>query len=285
MLGIPYRILRTGMATRKGNFMSGSLGKISFRVVRGEQVMQSKPGKGRVRQTAATKTAAGIFGKASSLALSLRQGFKPLTGAHYDGLMISRFTGALKTIVNKCYDPERAAFQFNQEDFRSLEGFNFNLGSPLHKNLWKMPVTELSGDTLTLTIPAQQVPGELIFPRGTNLCVLKVAFFCFSLTAGTGPAGPQLQETPISAGQQQLEQQRFSFVLPEGCLGVAAVSLNYYKASGSTRTAYNHKLFHPAAICAAWYRPGDFPAADFSSWILNPKAIFNPPELQSLKKT
>jgi hypothetical protein len=110
------------MAIKKGNFIVGTFAKTNFRNRKGKQVIQSNPGKGKVKQTKGTKSAAGIFGKSSSLGADYRWSLSGIIGKDYNGEMVSRLTGVMRPVIEHAYNRENATFNFSKNDFQRLQG-------------------------------------------------------------------------------------------------------------------------------------------------------------------
>jgi len=262
------------MATKKGNFIVGSIAKVSFREYRGMQIMQSKPGRGRVRQTKHTKSAANIFGKASSLASDFRVSLKGTFGSDYDGLMVSRLTGMTRPIIEQCYDKPNHKFNFSRNDFQSLAGFDFNLKSPLQKSMWTMPETSLADNVLTITIPEMKIKEELKFPGNANLCSISINFALYRLQDGLRSSHPQVINILVRSNEATVPRQQLEFAVPEGCLCIAAIGLSYFLQTEETAFAKNSPSFNPAAICCAYVNEGTYPETHTHQWTKNDKAVF-----------
>lgn len=262
------------MATKKGNFIVGTISNVSFRVYRGKQILQSKPGRGNVKQTKETKSAANIFGKASSLAGNFRSSLQPTFQTNYDGLMVSRLTGMMRPIIEQCYDEPNLKFNFSRNDFQSLAGFDFNLNSPLHKNMWISPESSLANNVLTITIPEMKINGDLKFPSNANLCSIVVSFAIYRLEEGLKSLFPEVKNMLVRSDEVIVASQQFEFSVPEGCLCIAGIGLSYYLQSEKTALAKNSPTFNPAAICCVYVNEGTYPETHTHGWNKNDKAIF-----------
>jgi len=263
------------MAKRDGNFLIGTIGKFAFKKVRGIQVVQSKPGKGNVKQTTATKAAAGLFGRGSSLASDFRKSNTHIIQGFYDGEMIGRLTKEVVAVIRQCYQEKTKVYDFGVDSFKSLEGFDFNSKSPLQKSLWINPQSSFTGNTLTITLPALKVPEELKFPPGANLCKLKICVSLFNLQEGKSLNTKDLRTLEVMRNQQILEQTEFTFQVPDGCLCLATIGLHYYTKGATEVVVKNSKIFNPAAICGIYVKDGIFNPEKPVNWTFNAKAVFN----------
>ncbi|WP_158800316.1 hypothetical protein [Pedobacter sp. L105] len=261
------------MAIKRGKFVVGSIGTAVYKVVKGRQILQSAPGKGGVRQTEATKESAGLFGKSSGLAKSIRSTMSPVINSYYDGTMIFRLTTAVSAIVRHNYNPKTLAYTFTSESFDSLNGFEFNVNSPLKKYLWSIPQSQFFDNVLTVTLPEIQINEGLEFPKNATNCVLKISIGILNLEEGLYYTTQNFRKVEINDNQGIQEQQQFSFQVPPGCLCIACVALDYYKMVGNLAIASNHKAFNPSAIFATYLNIGTFNPEKPIQWTFNHKAV------------
>jgi|GEM_PF-658755 len=262
------------MAIKKGKFIVGTISNVSFRVYRGKQILQSTPGRGNMRQTKETKSAANIFGKASSLASEFRLSLQATFGTNYDGMMVSRLTGMMRPIIEQCYDKPNLKFNFRRNDFQSLAGFDFNLNSPLQNSMWIMPESSLADNVLTITIPEMKIKRDLKFPSDTNLCSILVSFAIYRLEEGLKSKHPEVKQILVRFKEETLARQQFEFSVPEGCLCIAGIGLSYYLQGEETAFAKNSPTFNPAAICCVYVNEGTYPETHTHLWSENYKAVF-----------
>ena len=262
------------MAVKKGKFISGSMGNVVYKEINGVQVMQSKPGKGGVRQTPATKESASIFGKASTLASFFRGRMHHVINDNADGLVVSRFTTAVSSVIRHCYSPQTKTFHFEKDSFQSLIGFDFNIKSPLQKSMWLMPESKLAENKLTITLPELKTHEELKFPKGTNLCEIKICVLLYRLEEGMEYKSAIVKTVEITSDLAILEEQDIEFNIPEGCFCIAAIGLHYYQVDQNVTTDRNSKIFNPAAICAAYNNEGTFNPEEPQRWWCRDKLIF-----------
>ena len=113
------------MATFDGKFIRGAAGDLIFKKNGKKQVIQGKSKKDQIDMTQATFDAAFIFGRSSTLASYIRAGAEPIIRFN-DGGMISRFTGECNQILQQAIKGKDNEFDFNQDYFSRLNGFEFN---------------------------------------------------------------------------------------------------------------------------------------------------------------
>lgn len=262
------------MAVKKGKFIIGSMGDVVYKEINGVQVMQSKPGRGGVKQTPATKESAGVFGKASSLASFFRGRMHPVINDNADGRVVSRFTTAVNSVIRHCYSSKTKTFHFEKDSFESLVGFDFNIKSPVQKSMWLMPESKLAENILTITLPELKTHEELKFPKGTNLCEIKICVLRYRLEEGLEYKIPEVKTVEITSDLAILEEQDIEFDIPEGCFCIAAIGLHYYEVKRNVTTDRNSKTFNPAAICAIYSNEGTFNPEDPQLWLFRDKLEF-----------
>jgi hypothetical protein len=217
---------------------------------------------------------AGLFGKGSALAAEIRRSLYLVIHENGDGTMVSRLTAEMAAIVRHCYQPETETFLFETDSFKSLTGFEFNLKSPFRKNLWLDLESKLSENTLTVTLPQSKIPEELKFLVRTNLCRITVCITLIDLKEGLKQKLPNFQTLDVTSDQHMLEKHDFEFAVPEGCLCVAGIGLNYYSVSKGITVDKRTRDFNPAAICAAFVNAGTFHTEEPLKWSFYDKIVF-----------
>ena len=88
------------MATsdNKGNFR-GNINNLVYRNINGKMIVQSRPGKGRLKQTVKTKNSSIDFSLGSNRARILREVLFPMIRGLQDGEMVNRLTSAVTAVV------------------------------------------------------------------------------------------------------------------------------------------------------------------------------------------
>jgi len=103
------------MATRKGNFLKGSIGPVTLREVNGKQIVSKKTAPGTMQQTEATKKAAKTFGIASAFSSHLRQRLAPWIKQFHDSGMVNRVTTAILKCLIPCRNNGNRIIQIRSE--------------------------------------------------------------------------------------------------------------------------------------------------------------------------
>jgi len=254
------------MAIRKGNFLTGKLKNLVYRKQKNVQILQTKPGKGMVRQTPDTKKKAYLFGRASTLGKFIRTLAENLIFEFHDGPMVNRLTKKLQEILLPYYPVDNEIHQFTTDGFAALNGFDFNLNSPLNKSLWVEPITVLSGNELRVILPEIKIPIELKFPQDCEKCIITISTNSFDMNNGYRSLHPDVRQIEVKKDQETLEKQELSFQLPAGCLCITGIAIQYFYEKYNLTLLYNHKDFNPAQICSAIITAGDFLFAEDRTW-------------------
>lgn len=239
-----------------GKQIIGVVGNLVFKKGIGHStIIQRKPY--TVKQTKNSKVSAWIFGKASSLSKMLRQEFLAITSDWYDGRMVNRMNTLNRAILSHCYNEQTKAFVFQEDSFRRLEGFEFNVKSLFDNYFWAELRVELDGTSLKLTIPEFETNKQLKYPGKANTCKLRIAIGLYSFEQ-------RLQREllfrmiDIDQNQAVVPEQEFVFEVPEGCFCVLGLSLEYFYQYDDVKTSLNGKTLGPAKLIYAVITPGTF---------------------------
>ncbi|RYE53579.1 MAG: hypothetical protein EOP48_14085 [Sphingobacteriales bacterium] len=250
------------MAKIIGKFIRGAIGDAVFKKHGDMQLLMAKPRKGR--RTAGSKKSSSLFGLASNFACEFRLGLSMLVTSFYDGTMTFRLNGEVVRSIGYANNPETGAFSFSESSFDNLDGFEFNIKSPLSKSLLALPTVEFSEPTLTVSLPALEIPKDLKFPKGATSCKIligrtlsdlsnqrrKFDFVSFEILNKKGVSLPQSWE----------------FETEPGCVCITAISLQFVKSVLAGETIINSKTFNPSAILNALVLPGTALKSRTKSW-------------------
>ncbi|RZK53721.1 MAG: hypothetical protein EOO91_17165 [Pedobacter sp.] len=240
------------MALFDGKNLKGSLGNLSFRPLRdGLSSVQTKPGKGNVKQTANTKKSASLFGSlVSPFAKHIRFHFKGLVNEYSDRQMVNRINSAISIIINQHLEPD-GKIVFNAESFNRLKGLEFNTNSPLVDSLLTMPKISFEDDKVHITIPSFKVAKNIKFPEDTYQVSMQIQPVFFKLSRALAFRAAH-QSIDLEKTQGMTAEQTFSYDFPAGSVCIFALSLTF----STNRTIFNKKVFNPAGIFAASYKEG-----------------------------
>jgi len=252
------------MATKEGNFLRGTIGPISMRASRGQQLVSQRPGKGGVKQTADTKKAANTFGMASRLAGHIRRSF----ANWIEGLCDSDLVSRLNTVTLECLIPFRDAetrlFKFVGSSFRHLERLDFNIKSPLMKYLVFIPQVTYVDGIINVQSPEPDDLKRIRFPNKYAIGELTVVVTQICLAEGKRMTKPHRQTLKI--GANGMDRLNMDFPVLEGCLCIVAVFLRYYFNLGECISIINSRDFNPGGICGALIIPGKYQDDDDLEW-------------------
>lgn len=255
------------MGTIKGKLIKGKAGSLVFREYRGKQIVQGIPEVIQSHRTEGTKKAASLFGKSSKLASGIRWGLGHICAKFYDGTMIYRFNAEILRCLNAAKDPERQ-FDFNAHSFRTLAGFEFNVGSMVKNYFYVLPSVAITGTTLKVTIPEIKIPTDLKWPIDRpKTCKLLIATISIDLEQGKTNFGlPQVMDIPYTYTPSLVDSQTFGFEMIPGCLHITAITLQYIEETFIGETTINTKSFNPAAILHAHIADGTTDTGITKDW-------------------
>ncbi len=249
------------MAILDGKSLRGSIGNLSFSKQGNINVIRSKPGKGNVKQTEATKKSASVFGSyISPLSKYIRMSFQHLLTGFYDGAMVNRMNSDISTILYQSITAE-GTFKLVKQSFDRLTGFNFNLASALNKSLLIMPETVFTADEVTVNIPEFSVSKGLRFPPKAHSCTIEMQVVQFNLEKGLWMVYPQESIVLKKGGLNN--SQIFRYGLPKGTLCLVAIGVVYHN---QYEIVLNSKTFNPMAIVAAGFNPGSTLEEAIKNW-------------------
>ena len=248
------------MGRTKGNVISGKVGHMIGRNVGDEQIWT---GLGKVpNQTEATKKSAALFGINSTLASYIRNSV--CYNSARDRTMISRLTSATYAIVRHCHDKETNSFTFKKNSFNRLDGFEFNLNSPLIDSLWVKPKLTILDKKLIVVLPEINVPKELKFPAKTISCSPLLDVFLYTPAEGYfWFKSHEIEE--ISNVKAIIPAQEFIVDIPQGCIALVGLSLFYFSKEYNVKKMINSRDFSPAGISGVIINPGTCDLQDIIS--------------------
>jgi len=171
---------------------------------------------------------------------------------------MQRLTSVLTDILGVCRNKDTMKYHFETDSFSALEGFNLNVNSKLNRMLLNMPVLKLEGNALQLVLPEFQIPQTLKFPGKSFRCVMTAAFSLFRLRDGYMHPRPELQVLEVNKTMAKVGAHEFNFSIPDGCLCIVTLSLDYFRGGSGGWKSINSTRFSPACICGAFVTPGTY---------------------------
>lgn len=245
------------MARIDKKFIKGTIGPVVYKKYRKLQVMQGRPTFTPESQTKGTKEAASAFGIASKLAMSIRENLYPMVTDFFDGTMVNRLNSEIIHILNQSMDRKTRKYLFNPDSFNRLNGFEFNMASPVRDNFLVQPVLSLNNQVLNIHIPEIHVPQSIKFPRVDVSCRVGLAIGFFDLNKGRMRLG-DIQSTDIKYNFETFAVPAidFDFEVEPGCLCVTMLSMQYFKTTFAGSLGFNTKTFNPVAILKSFLSEG-----------------------------
>lgn len=245
------------MAIFDGKRIRGIVGKVVFKDSKDKKntVVQQAPVK--VKQSKATKVSAKSFGQGSVLAGAIRRDMSLISQGFHDTKMSLRSDAVIRDCLAKCFDKKTKTYHFEQNSFELLAGFEFNIKSLVTNSLYVTPELILNGNQLIVRLPEIQVKKQLKFLKGSNLCEISVVVCFFALEQAMTQHEVD-QSIEVETSQAVLPAHDFVFEVPEGCLCVAGLGLDYFNKYNDVKVVMTSKAFKPAIICGATITPGVF---------------------------
>lgn len=243
------------MAIFDGKNLRGSIGNLAFSKRGILSVVRSKPGKGGVKQTEATKKSASVFGKyISPFAKQIRMAFNPIHLGWYDGTMVSRMSSAISTIIYQHIE-EGNQFDFHKDSFKRLEGFDFNADSPLNNTLLLLPTVSYSTDKIEINLPSFNISKNIRFPKDSSFCKLQIQVTLIHFDKRSTINHP-VREFELNKFDRPFEEKSLSFDIQKADLVFVGIALIFAENKHYEERVMNGKLFHPAGIVAAKWLGG-----------------------------
>lgn len=236
------------MAIQRGGFLRGSIGRLTYREVNGQQIVSERIKKGTTKQTKSTKKAAAIFGLGSNFCADIRDTISGYLNCFADSLMDKRLSGLLNSILQGCRNPETNTFDFEEQSFSRLKGFEFNINSRLQYRMAKLPEVTLEGGVLSVSLPILSIPGQLKFPPKSFYCKIGISVSLFRIKEGKRKRMPLYQNIEVTKDKKFTTAQVLKFDVPSDCLCITCIFLDYGEAEKSGWRMMNSKELNPACI-------------------------------------
>lgn len=219
------------MAKLDGKFLRGAIWDLIFKKVGDMQLLTSKVEPGTMKHTVGTKMASSTFGLASKMSSNIRQAIRDELRVANDGTIHFRLTSALHVLLTQCRDNATKTYSFNEDSFKCLAGLDFNSSVPLMNKLpGKLNVVLEDGLLQVAYADAEQLR-SLRFIEGSTSCKLTFGVMLFRLNTSLVSRDYDLQSVMVQRNAAGLDNIAFSFRVPNDCLYLLTVTLNYYNGS------------------------------------------------------
>lgn len=254
------------MARRKGKFIRGVIGPVKFYVRKNKQIISNRTAKGTVKHSENSKKAQHTFGMSTHLGSKIREAQQTNLNGFSDGEMGNRFNRELIQILNQSRNPETRAYDFEADSFSRLVGFEFNDDSKLGRLMAKLPSVDFKEGVLSIQLPKLKIPTMFKFPFQSFRCRITLSVTLLRLKEGFITMDPKNQSVEITKDKATLSSQTVEFNVPDGCLCLAGVFLEYFTANRNDWRLINGKGFNPGSICGALITSGVYKEEDGHLW-------------------
>jgi hypothetical protein len=228
----------------------GSVGNLTYRIVNGRSIVQSKPGKGNVKQTPPTKVSAIEFSLASNRAKILRTILYPMIQGKQDSGMINRLTVATAKVIRSNSVLAPGARDLADGNLAVLDNFEFNSLAPFVK-LFKPQLTleQTEDGYLKIAMPAFQGSAMLNFPDTATGLTLKIFLAAVDLKTNQY-CYCKSESLFIPRGNRPVPAAEWYFPdnLHPDCLYLACCALEYSRAGVEERILLNHAKLQPVLL-------------------------------------
>lgn len=238
--------------------LKGSVANLSYRVLNGQGIVQSKPGKDQVAQTQATKNSASDFGKASYTARTIRNGLFTILQNMTDSKMYVRFTTKIYETALSATDLPKGQKRFADGDLSLMKNFEFNSNSLFAKYAVFKPQAILNAlQQIEISVPAIAPKNEVLFPTEATDCELCFMVTAFDKNDYTLSYCDVFKATLPWTSQIVPAQEFITPALPENAIVFVCQSLFYYRQNSIIGTiSLNSKEVHPVSVLGVFKTEG-----------------------------
>lgn len=235
--------------------LSGIVGPVYFRVLNGKPIVQSKPGKGKVKQAATTKAGASEFGAASKTAKGIRLSLFSILQDFTDIGMFRRFTTVVYEAVKANDTIAKGNRRLADGDLSLLEGFEFNSNSPFGKHSTLSPQITY-GPNGKLVISMDEIASAEAFkithPKASGI-EFRVLVTVVDKHSGMYFKDEHFSVATARASAKVPAQEWTTDVMPAGHLVLVTAALRYYREDRQAgNISLNSKELHPCRIVRAF---------------------------------
>ncbi|RZL12039.1 MAG: hypothetical protein EOO89_20115 [Pedobacter sp.] len=246
------------MAIIKNGFTRGRIAHLTYSEHNGVQVVKERSKKETYKKTVATIDCSTVFGKASNLARYFRESLGDTYTNFHDSGMSSRLTGIVTDCIRPALDETNLNFNFQQESFKRLIGFEFNIKSPLENQYHVQPTVDYTlNNRVHIQLPEMKTLKDIIFPKEVWKCTIVLTCALFDLENGYYKDAESVSFNVEKTGEKVIFPVQYAtFTTQPGCLCIIGISLKFYKESFLGAVYINNKLFNPCAILSTKIIPG-----------------------------
>ncbi|MEC4050507.1 hypothetical protein OX284_013775 [Flavobacterium sp. SUN046] len=232
----------------KNNQFVGRIGNVVFKQIGKTIIVQSSPH--NIKQTIATKKSSNEFLQCSTWAKHLRNCLKPFLNDCSDTFMYKRFTSAVYNAIQQNNSLPKGERSPLNSDMSYLNGFEFNINSPLSNSLFISATISLNNQNqIQINLPEFDPKTAVNFPK--NICDAELIFYIIASNMVSGKAYEEMFiRIPIHYDLDTIPETSWSSTeIPSEHLIVVCSKLFFYKSSIFTSKEYiNSKAFNPSQI-------------------------------------
>jgi hypothetical protein len=230
--------------------LKGGIGPVSYHSYNGNVYIQAKPGRGYVKQTAATKKSASDFGRASSLARVIRASLFPILQNHSDNSFYRRFAAKVHIAAQDGNPQPKGSRSLINGNLSLLDHTDCNTSSPFTSYCSPAAEISLSGSReLSIALPEFQVLNHITVLREASHAEL--LYLVTVINPETNSVGhSELFRVELPLRDTLIPQQQFlTPALPEAHIIVVASAVFYYRNNNlAGMVGLNGKGFHPCEV-------------------------------------
>lgn len=255
------------MAIQIGKFLYGKVGSLVYKVVNGVQVVSQAPVHKPRKLSKAAFFTGNTFSAGTSIGAAIRKTLSPQIQGFSDTEMNGRLVSGLVKVLRACRDKKTLEFKITNEKLTELDFFEFNTSSRMRY----MISLDHDYDERTLQFKVQ-IPvlcsiEDMDFPEESVRCTVKASVSCFRIWEGLRTELPETQSIVIDRKWDEFPGHVFSFNLPQDCLCMLTVFLEYAEYSGKEYTIINRRKMNPGSILKLVMTPGTYQHTDNLHWV------------------
>lgn len=230
--------------------LTGSVGPVYYRTFNGNSYIQTKPGRGNVKQTVATQKSASDFGRASSMAKAIRESLFPVLQHHSDTAFYRRFAAKVNAATQDGNPQPKGSRSLIDGNLALLSHIDCNTASPFSEYCKLSAELSLSdSNVLTISLPELQATESI-----TTYADATDAELAFLVTVINPQDNTQTQaelfKLAIPLTNATISARQWTTAsLPENQLIVVAAAVFYYRNNSlAGMIGLNGKGFHPCEV-------------------------------------
>ncbi|SFU42879.1 hypothetical protein SAMN05216480_103118 [Pustulibacterium marinum] len=231
------------------NKIIGSLGNVSFKELNGATILQSKPGKGGVKQTKNTKKAATNFGQCSSEASKMVRSWQSIILQYQDSQMGYRFRSTLYNSMLSKPMPPGSMRSLADVTFSDLNGFEFNTQSLFsHYCRISIQCAITASRKISICIASCEAATSISWP--TNASKATLCLFLNNPFISNTNENTELLQIDIPNRNYIIPSEEVELALPKTKTVIAVVGCIFFYTDmlHSQPVCINNKQLHPVQL-------------------------------------